>query len=350
MLFYIFFLLIILYLCGPVQIKMPVVVNVINKKKNGYIIAIIFIILVSSIRKGIGYDWYNYEEIIRWYGLKGEILSRYEFFDNYIFYFGGILKSPFISFAIFAIIIYGIIGYSISVYSENRFESLVIYLALFYLSSLSTIRQAAAVAIIFVGYRFIYEKKLLKYIVIVLIAMGFHSYAFVGIIIYPIYHMSASVFVFFVASIVVACKWLLPIIILDVVPSGTYYISSFANSSGNVQKIIYLLFFLYCFGLYFLARKQEIKNDSYYKEINALLKICFIGVLMPFVLGGHTGGRVAEYFLIFYSLVVPLCNKYLKWRIRAFIICVCAVCFLGYLYVSVKSGNAYIPYETYFGR
>lgn len=349
--FYFCYLLAIIVLCSPIRIKTTVSVRNKIDKRRGFIYAIFLIIFVSSIRMGIGYDWYNYEEIIRWYGIHGLNLSRYEFFDNFIFFIGGMLGNPIISFSIFAVVTYGILGCFVYKYSENRFESLIIYLALFYFPSLSTIRQAAAVVIILLGYKYIREKKLLMYIFTVVIAMGFHVYAFVGVLLYPLYYMSIPMLIVLGSVFVFSCEWLLPIFVTKWSPENTYYLSDLANSSGNFQRIIYLLFWLYCFFLVVMVNKKNIRNEGYYDEIYSLLKICSIGVVLPFVLGGHTGGRVAEYFLIYYILLIPLCNRFLKWRFRFLMLLICGGCFFAYLYVTLNSGNAYIPFKAcWMGR
>jgi len=349
MLFYLLYLLVIIYLCGPFKLKSSLnKKNYFNKRKYGYILAIFLIIIISSIRYGIGFDWHNYDEIIAWYGRRGLNLTRYEFFDNFIFYIGGVLNNSYISFAIFAVLTYGILAYYIKKYSGNKFESLIIYMSLFYLPSLSTIRQALAVVIVFSGYRFIREKKALKYAVTVLIAMGFHSYAFIGFVLYPLYYVSIKALVLLGLGGLVIFNYLLPIFVAKFMPDSTFYLASIADSSGNFQKIVYAVVLIYCICLFFLTKKQNIKDELYYNEALSLIKVCSFGALLPFLLGGHTGGRVAEYFLIYYILVVPLCNKYLNLKIRVITLIPFTLSYFGYLYATLSSGEAYIPFVTLF--
>lgn len=47
-----------------------------------------------------------------------------------------------------------------------------------------TIRQFLAISIIVLSYKYIEEKKMIKYLLCILIAMQFHSSAIIGVIIY----------------------------------------------------------------------------------------------------------------------------------------------------------------------
>ena len=55
-----------------------------------------------------------------------------------------------------------------------------------YLSMMNTVRQHAAIAVFLVSLRFIYEKKLVKYVVCCLFAMTLHKSAVVMFALYPI--------------------------------------------------------------------------------------------------------------------------------------------------------------------
>lgn len=68
----------------------------------------------------------------------------------------------------------------IKLYSDNFLLSVVIYFALgTFATTLAIIKQSMAVAVFTLGFRFLLEKKWIRYYLTVLIAMGFHSFALV---------------------------------------------------------------------------------------------------------------------------------------------------------------------------
>ena len=68
------------------------------------------------------------------------------------------------------------------------------------------------------------------------------------------------------------------------------------------------------------------------------------------VLGGHTGGRLAQYFLIYYCLLIPECNKRFNINYRILFMIPFYAYFFMYLIVSVTANhsNEYVPFRWYF--
>lgn len=78
------------------------------------------------------------------------------------------------------------IGVMIGRYSRNCRTSFLIYLGLpAFLIAFSGLRQAIALAITFYGYRFVRERKCVRYFLTVLLACQFHSSAVVSLLVYP---------------------------------------------------------------------------------------------------------------------------------------------------------------------
>lgn len=334
--FYIFFISFILILCGRYRLSIKIDLN----KQLGFKISIFFIIIVSCLRFNIGYDWSSYlQYVYPYYNPINTI--RLEPFDRIICYISGTLHSPLILFSIYAILTYYFIGKVIEENSIASYESLMIYLCLFYLISLSTIRQAVADAIVFYGYKYIKEKKMGKYFLTCVCAALFHKTALVGVFIYFLYHLNKYTTFILAGIVFVGIKVLLPKIIGVFFPIFLIYLnkSGLASSSGNLQKLFYS--FLYFYSLVLLPKD---------KESEGLLNICTIGVILPFILGGHTGGRLAEYYLIYYSLLLPKCNKKFKIEYRILFLFPFYLYFFMYLYtsVNVNKSNEYVPFKWYF--
>ena len=347
MIFYTAFLLCIILLCGRYNIVGQGNVQVHNlKRKYGFFIAIVVIIVISSIRYGIGYDWYAYENIILRYE-NGINWGMYELFDNILFYIGASLNNVNVSFALFAILTYGLVGITIYNNSVDKFTSLIIYFTIFYLTSLSTIRQALAVAVSFWAIQFVKRKQPIRFVLSIIVAFCFHRYAFIALVIYPIWYLPTWIILLGIILMVGLYQSILPALITRFSIADLFYIDNFKNSSGNFIRIVYLLIFLYCVFLYVFALIKK-RNIAEQVEVMSYLKISLIGVVIPFILGGHTGGRIAEYFLIYIVLLVPLINRHISLWERVISMLPFYAFYYIFLYTTTKVGTSYIPYMTFF--
>lgn len=148
------------------------------------------LIFVAGFRYKVGTDYWEY-------------MNGYEYRrDNWIQYvrefdepgisvlakFGSFFKDSFATmFFLAALITIGLIMWTIKKYSTNLLFSVVLYVFIgCWHGCFNGVRQFLAMAIIFAGHRFLYEKKIWKYAIVVFIAMCFHKTA---IIMFPIYFL-----------------------------------------------------------------------------------------------------------------------------------------------------------------
>lgn len=151
-------------------------------------LGILIVVVVAAIRFDVGYDYPSYYRTI--------VLDNFDFelepFSGYIFSIGRNVGYPPLSFMIVAVLIYSFVLTTLRKYSANFFVAAIVYVCFFYLNSLNTIRQSLAIAITFWGVRFIYQKSLLKYILVCIFASLFHSSALIALIIYPFYRFISA--------------------------------------------------------------------------------------------------------------------------------------------------------------
>lgn len=333
--FYFFFLLFIILLCGRYNIIHG---HYFIPKQIRYKISVLFIIFVTAFRFNIGYDWSSYLSYV--YPTFNPLnISRLEPLDKLIIGCAGYFSQPLIMFSVYAVITYANIGILINRYSASKFESLMIYVCLFYLTDLSTIRQAVAVSFVFYGFKYIEQKKLFKYFLICFVAILFHKTAAIALLFYPLYYAKPMIALLAVVGIYVGMKVVLPKVLGSILPIFLMYLEKggIKDSSGSLQRLVYLLLFLYAFIFH---RKKS----------SGLVNICAVGVILPFVLGGHTGGRLAQYFLIYYCLLIPGCNKRFNINYRILFMLPFYAYFFMYLIVSVTANhsNEYVPFRWYF--
>ena len=333
--FYFFFLFFIILLCGRYNIIQG---HYFIPKQMGYKISVLFIIFVTAFRFNIGYDWSSYLSYV--YPTFNPLnISRLEPLDKLIIGCAGYFNQPLIMFSVYAVITYANIGILINKYSVSKFESLMIYLCLFYLTDLSTIRQAVAVSFVFYGFKYIEQRKIFKYFLICIVSMLFHKSAAIALLFYPLYYAKPMTTMLDIIGIYVGMKVVLPKILGSILPVFLMYLEKggIKDSSGSFQRLVYLILFLY-------ALVFHRKNSS------GFVNICAVGVILPFVLGGHTGGRLAQYFLIYYCLLIPECNKRFNINYRILFMIPFYAYFFMYLIVSVTANhsNEYVPFRWYF--
>lgn len=200
----------------------------------------------SKSRFEVGYQLYN------------KFISL--FFDNYQ-----------ILFVVTAAICIGCVVYGIKKNSKNWMYSLFLLIGFrFYYFFLSGLRQSIAVSIIFVAYVFLKKKKILPYILLIILATLFHFSAFIFIFAWPLLEMKVSskdvlkilfgigiIYIFFTPIF----SWVLSV--LPAYYSG--YLLTEATSTNNITN--YLGFVI---PVVFLVFAYTINYVKYSRNVNTL--------------------------------------------------------------------------------
>ena len=288
-----------------------------KKKKRGaskalYLLGIIGPIILAAFRYQVGTDYYNYHLMYNSYAL----MSAQQYFTSRELLYGwgvwfiskislvlGGERSFFGAFA-FLILYFGLKGF-------ERFTNvnwfLIVYAFLLgpFSVGLNTMKQAAALAIIFWGLKFVYEKNIVKYILSVLLAVMLHTSALIAVPIYFIYHSDEdkiwnfrSVIAVFIAIVASAnvMNILLAISKIDFMNISRF--SSYSTGgTGNLSFFLLLFEFL----LIILHQKKLAIIDEKNKLLIVLmglgLSLNAIGFISVYV------KRVSSYFTA-YSLLV----------------------------------------------
>ena len=179
-----------------------------NKNIN-FTIVCFLIILFAALRFNVGFDWKNYVSLI-YPNYSPKRIGKFEPLSLLYMKIAGSLNTPVLMFFLFSLTIYGFIAFAIFNNTVDLFESLIIYIALFYFDSLSTMRQAASVAITFYAYKYIKNRQLFKYILFCLIAFLYHKSAIIAIPLYFIYYAKPKNIILLLISILVTFKIVLP--------------------------------------------------------------------------------------------------------------------------------------------
>ena len=119
------------------------------KFKGKELLVVIILVIVSSIRYNIGFDYKVYFKIIKTNDLYQ--IQRFEFFNKLVLFFTRICSNIQVFFLIYSLLIIGIVYLVIKKYSYNKMDSIFIWYTepLFFLTSLSSVRQSLDVSICF---------------------------------------------------------------------------------------------------------------------------------------------------------------------------------------------------------
>lgn len=213
-------------------------------------------------------------------------------------------------------VISGVFIYSVSriikIHSPYPFISVVALISLGYFSfSMTGLRQTIAISIILFSYSFIRERKLLQFIICVILASLFHSSALIFLISYPISfnkidwkNILILVFAFlilfisptFIRSLISLFSW-----------NDTLANYAFRETTLTLSGFI-IQFFIFIFYMVFI---NNILTNNH-KDI-ILFNISFVGLFFQlFATEIAEFFRISMYFSIFNIILIPIAIKSIK--------------------------------------
>lgn len=313
--------------------------------------------LIMAFRYGIGVDYfYTYVPVFETIKLTGEynnIEGGYVLLNKLVLLFTQDYAGIFIvtSF-LFCIFIYKAIMQSSK---DITLSFYILFGSCFFFYAMNVTRQSIVIAIFIYCIKYIKERKMLKYMIIILLASLIHTIALIFIPVYFVSHLKITPKkLAIIAVIVVLGQTLIYNVIVRITDGTKYenYITGRYNVSENsmISPIINLSTLILC---YYYKKKDE-KNGQYDDELNILTNIHIIALLCSLLLG--TFPLASRVFVNFYHvqiLTIPLLlNKEKRKSIRQ-------ILYMGYVFlfginfaysVGIKNGNQVLPYKTIFDR
>ena len=243
-------------------------------------------------------------------------------------------------FVVVAVICIGCIMYGCSQYSCNWQYSLFLLVGLrFFYFFLSGLRQSIAVSIIFVSYKYLNEKKIVKFVLLVLLASSFHLSAIFFLLAWPISKFKWKKTTIMQVIVIVLGVYLLfsPIlqIVMRYLPSYySHYIGSSAFEGNKIANYIgaiipcTILFFSYVINY---KAKGTIVQTSAEKNIDVNMQKYFLLVsagISFIATRASLLDRLVQYFWIFAIIAIPNMlfsikdmRKRLAWYLIIIVIC-----------------------------
>ena len=223
--------------------------------------------------------------------------------------------------------------------SENYLLSVIMFICLlFFYGSMNTIRQYIAISILLFGFKFVKDKKIIPYFIIVVIAYLFHSSALIGILIYPMYNMKYSHYrvltIFAVAVLANIFVSNLINSIYNLIGRVNYY--DYRVGQENIANLIYMLVYLamYLFGLFEIRKNKSTNEKNSFYLYTFVLSSAFSLIAMNM----NVLARATTYFNIFSIVCLPniIVENVKNRNDRLLVNCIVALIFIMYSSVIIK--------------
>lgn len=318
-----------------VVIYIAFIVGVVNpaiqeKKRIKLLLALVPIFIYAAIRgNGIG-DYFNYINRGAYISNFIEIFTKdigmevgYKFFA-YIIKFMGLPRQTII--IVFNTISALCLSRYIKKYSQHWTMSVLLYLPIFFQFEMHAARTGVAISIVFLGMKYIEERRLFKYIFIVLLASCFHTTASIAIVLYWLYNIkieeklggiiiiAALTFSLFVGIDKIVSSILSNLHLNNILAKYSAYSSS--TEYGYAMEIYdpRILMGILIFGVCVVYMITENKNDSF--SLNCI----FLYTVLLILFREHTfiAYRISSYFYLPLIILIPklvsenrllICNK-----------------------------------------
>lgn len=251
---------------------------------------------------------------------------------------------------IVAVLIYIPIFYTVKNHSRMPYLSILCYFAFgFFSYSLGILRQMIASSILLCGWKYIEERRLVKYLLIVATAMLFHTTAIAAILLYFMYGIGWKKMIGFVPPVeivLLVLGRLIAMLIVKIFPQYASYIGSQYDTQGGT----YLM--LLVFNAVLLA--CVLIRSTQHTEVESLTICALILAICIQCIGYSMGvlGRASRHFSVYLIFAIPNVLSNLRQKIGhrwTFVATLCVVAVLFLFTYREFSGNKYVtPYYTIF--
>ena len=247
------------------------------------------------------------------------------------------------------LIIYGLYYINIKRYASDYRIALLLFFGLLFFFTFTYLRQMIGVGIASLSLKYVYERKLWKFVVLVLLATSFHNSA---VILLPVYFIPVRKYS--ISSVLVI---MLVCLLVGMSGASSTLFEAYSSTSGLEERtmryvedtsgfrVAYLLeavFFLWLI----LGNYENLGQDK--KQITLLNNaLIFWGILFLFI-RSENGGRLGWFFIIaLVSTLTTIFSQSFSKEILNRIIVYFVVLFL-YFRIVIAWGVLLTPYKTFF--
>lgn len=247
---------------------------------------------------------------------------------------------------IYTVILYVLILQSFKRYITNYPFALLLFLGLWFFFTFTYLRQVMAVSIAWLGYRYIYERKPWKYLLVVVLAYSFHNSA---IIFAPLYFLPLKKFN---VSLVIMVMVALLLIGITGAPSALF--DNFGEATGSTNRTTAYAqeeFGVKMDYIYEAALFLYVILSSYKKIPETKFHLCFLNISLAFCgtllffVKSSNAGRLSWYFI--FGLICILSMIEIKSKIKKDFYVIIVLMFFLVNRIVTSWGIMLSPYKTF---
>lgn len=238
------------------------------------------------------------------------------------------------------------VAYVIYKYSDRPALAFAVFVGvILYHFSFSGLRQAIAISFCFLSFKFIKDRKLIPFLLLVLLAYSFHKSAIVFAPAYFLYNIRINIWTIAISALLVVISFVyvdqLALIFRLFLFGETKYSGYLETNGGAVGLTI--LYFVFSIFLFLFSDKKNTTHQFFFWASVMVL------VFQPLGIISQVADRVGYYYLVFFCLSIPNAisgspslNNPTK-RVSEFIL----LCFLVFFFVYCNAGGYLdvVPYK-----
>lgn len=265
----------------------------------------IFFILLSLRNISVGVDlvaYQNYFYLLSDYNF----LKLFSFYEPFYFILNYIILHLFVDFRVLIVFIAAISTYSLHYLYKNNNHNPLMTISIFitvapFSMYFSGLRQVIAMSFVTPLYYLAKSRKIISFLILILIAMQFHQTAFIMLALYPISKFKLLKVHFPIILVIIAafifCASPMFNLLIQVTPQKyERYLLARGEAYGILSLLILFLFYIF----YLVDEKKVNKNFFILRNI-----LVFSTILQCFSTVSNISMRINYYFLIFIPALIP---------------------------------------------
>lgn len=245
------------------------------------------------------------------------------------------------------LLIYACLYFSFKRHTNNYAFAIILFLGLWFFFSFTYLRQVLGASFAWLAIKYVIDRDLKRFLVIVFIAASFHNSA---IMVLPLYFIPIKTFEKKRILIVMGILLLLgytggPASLFDAygnVMEDQRVEQNLEDTSGfRIAYLIEAIFFLY-----FILKNYEDITQTKEQTVMTNAALVFCGILLFFV-KSENGGRIAWYYMIGIISTMTYIATW-KQRVTNSTVVLIALSFVLYFRILTAWGIQLTPYKTFF--
>lgn len=277
-----------------------------SRSSKFYWFFIFILALFSGLRYDVGYDYQSYT-----YKIEESLVYNFEPINVWIVMLCNKLNYSQLFFIVHSFITLFTLGYAFNRISTRPSFTLILFIGfpLLFLNTMSVVRFWTALSIVFLGSVFLYEGSIKKYLILLIVAVGFHTSAVAGFLFILFKYIKIPLRI---NCIIIVCSFIISFFSKTILGGMEYgsniymqLFSEYVNKDEMASGLSIIPFILLGFDILFLYYYKRLSHVD--KKAETLITIYNIGCCIMLIMSFNTtlSIRLSRYFTIYLLIIIP---------------------------------------------